>query len=376
MTKARCAVFGVLLALSATLDAAGELLYAPEGNRLRRYDLEGAGRGAPLAQDVLIERAELDPLRGRDINGMVCLVPDGSGRFVAGEDSGQPHPPPGWGVFEADGTQVGKLTPSTYEKQGDPYGCAFDAQGRLFTTEAGKESLGGGNGQLIVWFPPFDRFPGPPGSYPKTDATSEGGCKLATDLGLPLGLAIDREGRVYVAEASGREVARFSPPFPTGPDAAGGCGARDALGSPKAERVQRERFLGPLARHGILTYAGLAFAPNRHLYASSVATGRIAEFDGGGRFVRLVLKPSGLLPPFATGSPQGLAVDARGDLYYTDLDLHLRWSGIDTGPDGKLWRIRFDAQGAPQPPEPLARGLEYPDGLGILPGSLRAPGAR
>ena len=84
--------------------------------------------------------AARDPARGRDINGMVCALPDGSGRFVAGEDTGQPDAPAGWGVFAADGTQVGKLVASAAAAKPDPYGCAFDGAGRLFTTEDRKST--------------------------------------------------------------------------------------------------------------------------------------------------------------------------------------------------------------------------------------------
>jgi sugar lactone lactonase YvrE len=136
--------------------------------------------------------------------------------------------------------------------------------------------------------------------------------------------------------------------------------------------VQRETFARARPLDGLLTYSGLAFAPNGHLYAASVATGRIGEFDADGAFLRLVLDPEAWLPPFATGTPQGLAVDAAGSLFYADLDLG--WEGwrLRPGKDGKLWRIRF-ADGAPQPPEALLRGLEYPDGLGVLPGALPGP---
>ena len=84
-------------ALASSPDG-GELLAVSEGNRLRRLDIDTLER-PPLVEDVLIERASLDPLNGRDVNGMLCLLPDGSGRFVMGEDTGQPSPPPGWGVI-------------------------------------------------------------------------------------------------------------------------------------------------------------------------------------------------------------------------------------------------------------------------------------
>ena len=78
-----------------------------------------------------------------------------------------------------------------------------------------------------------------------------------------------------------------------------------AVAPPRWMEIEREVFAGAQWRAGLVTYAGLAFAPNGNLYASSVATGRIGEFDPEGRLVRTVLDPDdgwlfGWLPPFAT----------------------------------------------------------------------------
>ncbi|MBW2363181.1 MAG: hypothetical protein JRG84_19975 [Deltaproteobacteria bacterium] len=358
------------LLLAAAAEAAlPEILYVSEGNRLRRFDIDTLDRG-PLLEQIVVSNAAGDPERGRDINGAICLVPGPAGLLIAGEDTGQPHPPAGWGVLTGAGDAVGKLTATAFVEQPEPYGCAFDSRGRLFTSEVGRQGFFFGSGQLIAWFPPFVSFPGPPGAYPGTDASSTNYCKLATDLGTAAGIAVDAEDRVYVAASSGREILRFTPPFPTAPDAAGGCGARDSLGSPLADAVERERFVGAHWGEGLITYSGLAFARSGNLYAASVATGRIGEFDPQGRLVRLVLDPGHALPPYHTGYPMGLAVDARGTLYYADLDLTLGFFSVGTGSDGKVWRIRFDADGEPRPPQLVTRGLRFPDGLAVMPGDL------
>jgi hypothetical protein len=347
--------------------AAGELLYFAEGNRLHRIDLASVD-APPLRHEIFIPSAKDDPATGRDINGMICPLADGSGRFVASEDTGQPATPGGWALLGPDGRQLGKLTASAFSQLTEPYGCAFDAEGRLFTSEVGDPGFLPANGQLLLWFPPFSGFPGPPGAYPDTAEVSSNFCKLATDIGTAGGVAVDARGRVYVASSNRGAIRRFSPPFPTGPDAAGGCGARDALGSPRADAVQEETLVRALA-----TFSGLALSPRGTLYAASVLTGRIEEYDLDGRHLRSVMTSPSWLPPHPWGTPQGLAVDSRGTLYYADLDLvRTGWFGIDTGPDGKIWRIRFDAAGDPQTPEVLVDGLAFPDGLGVLPGRLEA----
>ena len=351
-----------------------ELLLVSEGNRMRRIDLDTIGRKDGVLSETWIERASEDPSRGRDVNGMVCAVPDGSGAFVIGEDTGQPSPPPGWGVFAPSGTQIGKLTATYFTTQGEPFGCAFAGEDLLFTTEVGNQGIGGDQlGQLLLWFGPFDAFPGEAGEYPETDAASTNFCKIASDISTAGGVAIDAEGRVYVASASGFRILRFSPPFPTGPDADGGCGGVDALGSPTADLVNREVFAGADGEANLLTFTGLAIGPNGNLYAASVVTGRIAEYDLDGNLVRLVLAPSEALPPIPTGTPQGLAFDGDGNLYYADLDLVGEFPSVGPGDDGKVWRVRFE-KGEPQPPEVVIDGLAFPDGLGIVPGDLERKG--
>lgn len=347
----------LLAGAAASAGAAGPVLYVTEGNNLRRLALRAGAR-----DEIWIRHASRDeggPTAAdgrRDVNGMVCFLPDGSGRFVAGEDTGQPSPPPGWGIFGPDGRQVGKLTATYRAEQGEPHGCAFAPDGRLFTTSVGNQGFGSPLGQLILWFPPYEGYPG---GYP-SDAASTSFCKIATDIGTAGGVAIDDEGNVYVASAGRAAIYRFRPPFPTGPDPAGGCGAVDETGAPQATAVQREVFF-----RGLYTFSGLAFAPGGHLYAASVFTGEILEIAPDGRLVRKLLDPPGLLPPFDTGTPMGLAVGPDGALYYADLDVVVSLGGVGPGPDGKVRRIRFDERGEPLPPETLLHGLAFPDGLGI-----------
>ncbi len=182
-------------------------------------------------------------------------------------------------------------------------------------------------------------------------------------------MAVDGQGRVYLASASRGAIRRFSPPFPTGPDAAGGCGATDALGSPLADEVHEETLVRALA-----TFSGLAMSPRGTLYAASVLTGTIDEYDLDGHQLRRVMASPHWLPPHPFGTPQGLAIDSRGSLYYADLDLVRSGWGIAPGPNGKVWRIRFDAAGEPLTPEVILEGLAFPDGLGVLPGGPGGPG--
>jgi outer membrane protein assembly factor BamB len=350
------------------------LLYATEGNRLRRFDLDTVGRRV-LLEDVLVDQAGTG-FESRDVNGMICAFPDGSGRFVIGEDTGQPDTTAGWGVFDRAGRQIGKLTASYTSAQPEPYGCAFAANGTLFTVEVGDQGFGAANGQLIQWFPPFDEYPGPLGAYPDTADRSTRFCKLATNIGTAGGVAIDAQGRVYVASSSNLQILRFAPPFPTAPNAAGGCGRTDSTGAPLATVVNRTVFATPSTGQRMFTFSGLAIAPNGNLYAASVLTGRIAEYDLSGALLRfLVDHEAGLFDlPKPFGTPQGIAVGPDGTVYYADLDLQgaLPSPGIGPGGDGKVWRVRFDENGDPLPPEVVRAGLAFPDGVAVVPGNLQS----
>jgi polyvinyl alcohol dehydrogenase (cytochrome) len=356
--------------------SAGELLYGTEGNRLRRFDVDTIGN-PKLLHAVFIERASPGGMSGpgsteggRDVNGMPCAFPDGSGRFVIGEDTGQPDVRPGWGIFDADANQVGKLAASYRANPGDdrvgePFGCAFDSQGRLFTTSIGEAGLGADTGQLILWFPPYEVFPGGAGAYPN-GLVSDNFCKIDATIGTASGIAVDADDNVYVAAPATFQVLKFAPPFPTGPDAAGHCGRLDPTGQPLADLDRANRSVFILGAF-LETFTGLAFAKNGNLYVAQVLGGKIEEYGLEGLPGRDPLRTI-VEPPPRAGTPQGIAVGNDGTLYYADLDIQ---GDLMPGDDGKFWRVRFDAKNNPLPPEPILTGLDFPDGVGLFSGDFQ-----
>src|SRR5215472_1885608 len=179
--------------LRARAADSGELLYFPDDEVLRRIDLDTVDH-PPIVEDVLIastgddRHALAGPRGGGNVNGKICLIPDGTHRFAMSEDAGQPRFPAGYAVFDPSGQMVGKLVPTFLDDFPDPTGCAVDADGHLFTLEAGDEGFGSANGELFMWFPPFDQFPGPK-PYPNTE-TSTNYCKLAIDIGTATNIAV------------------------------------------------------------------------------------------------------------------------------------------------------------------------------------------
>lgn len=338
------------------------LVFNAEGNNLDAY-----GNGDPSEAQRVITTAAEDP-DGLDINAQICFFPDGSGRFIAGEDTGQPDPPAGWGIFQLTGTglgdleaeQIGKLTP-TYQDGAEPenYGCGVLSDGRMVTTDLGGQAPGDpGNGQFIVWF----------GEAEGTDQTY---CKVDVGIATAQSLLVGPDDEVYVVSArpptSG--VWRYTD-LPTSADAAGGCGDTDGTGAPLADSARREQVLAP-GENDVLSPAGIAPAPEGGFYLSSVITGVINEYDADWGFVRTILAPPegeaiGADTSLSTGTPLGIGVTPDGTIYYADIGIvNDPANGFGPGDGtGAVRRIRF-VDGEPRRPETVAEGKSFPDGIGI-----------
>lgn len=307
-----------------------EALFSPQANQLDVYDLETG------------QISVLIPSDRNTVNGQVCLMPDQTGNFLLGEDTGErpgdpTGPRQGWGIFNPEGRLVKKIpepeSPGEARKV-EPYGCGFDEQARLFVTDVGSGDFGSEDGKLIVFFPPdYDAY-----------------CLLDTKLQVAGQVAIDGEGNVYVPETvpPGR-IFRFAPPFPTNPNE---C---DSVPVNKSVFIQDPEMQTPM---------GIVQAPNGNWYISSVfLPTAIREYDPTGNFVRTIAEGDNI------GNPAGISIDAQGTLYYADLGLvqepgELPAPGQNTG---TVRRIAFDEQGNPLPPETIGDGLDYPDAVSVLP---------
>ena len=345
-------------ATATTSEEPAAIVLSTEGNNLNAYEPD-----PPFRKQTVIHTAADDP-DGLDINGQVCMLPGGSGLFVAGEDTGQPGRTPGWGIFQLEGgivgdleaREVGRLVP-TYQTEGpENYGCGVLSDGRILTTDIGNQVTGPPTGQLIVWFPPFD-----------TDEVPY--CKIDVALPTPGGIhVVDDVVYLAAARAPGNGIVRYDGPFPTSADVAGGCGRVDGTGAPLADQAHRGPFI-PADEH-VATPNAVVGAPGGGFYVSSAFTGVLAEYDGSGRFVRtLVAPPAGEqlgAQPYSTGAPIGMGVDpTTGTVYWADLAIGITDSIGPIDGAGTVRRITFDADGDPRPVETLDEGLDFPDGIGI-----------
>lgn len=353
-------------ASSTTAPAKGTtLVFNGQGNDLGVYLAE-----PPFTKQIAIHHNDEEHPKGLDINGQICFDPKNPNRFVAGEDTHQDttgHP--GWGILEITDAnvgqlkvkEVGKLVPTYQPSNDNPenYGCGFLDDGRILTTDVGNQATGPGDGQFIVWFPPFE-------------SRTVKYCKVDVTLATGQGILVDGDS-VYVSQARPPRagVYRYDVnALPTASTPSGGCDGKDATGAPLATHVTSTLFIAPSRQNTLATPAGIAKGPNGHFYIASVFNGVIAEFTADGKFVRDVLEPpAGEMlgeKPFSTGTPLGVGVAPDGSVYYADIGIVATADGIGPGRGtGKVRRITFDASGNPKPPVTMDQGLAFPDGIGI-----------
>ena len=348
------------------IEAPQTIVMNGQGNDLAAYLAE-----PPYTKQIVIPHYDEDNQPdGLDLNAQICFDPTNPRRFVAGEDTGQPDPPQGWGIFELQGdrigelsaVQVGKLTP-TYQgslDNAENYGCGFLPDGRIVTSDVGNQSAGPADGQLIVWFPPFDSF--------EVDY-----CKLDLGLGTGQQIAVD-DDRVLVAQSRGPDsgtgpgvYAYAIDAIPTDPAA---CTETDSSGAPY-QPVDAELFIAPGEQDGLGVVNGIAPAPNGNWFVSGVIGGAIAEFDATGAYVRNILsKPANENldgRTYSTGTPLGIGIGPDGSLYYADIGIVIGDGGIGPGRrTGKVRRITFAPDGTANAPDTMDEGLAFPDGIGVV----------
>ena len=144
-------------------------------------------------------------------------------------------------------------------------------------------------------------------------------------------------------------VLRFAPPFPA---TAAECGSVVPTKAP-VHRLHRRRRR---ARHRPRAERTLVRLAGRRPAAQPAG---IREHDADGTFIREVL------PPGDWGNPAGLAFDAAGSLYYADLGLNDQFQTVPGG--ATVRQVTFGLDGTPAEPELIAGGLNFADGVAVLP---------
>ena len=348
--------------------AGGYTVFNGQGNNLDAYDAD-----PPFATQRVIHTIADDP-NGLDINAQICFFPDGSRRFVAGEDTGQTTGDLRAGASSSSTgrrsatsapprsaswcppTRAARTTPRTTA-------AASSSDGRIVTTDVGNQAAGAGDGQLIVWFPPFDTF---------------------EKIALLQDRHRHRNGPEHLGRRSGPRLRRVgptahptaaacgaTPALPDRPDGGRGAAARRTAPARRSStQVRKEIFIPSGDERPDLTRRPGADRPGGLYVSSSVINGRnqrvrrrrSVRADDPAAARRRAARREAVLDRHA---PRHRRRARRHALLRRHRHRHRREQHRPGRQHGTVRRIPF-VDGQPQPPETMATGLAFPDGIGIL----------
>ena len=339
-----------------------------------------------------------------DLNGQMCVLPDGSGRFVGGLDPTLPsqHNPGGLKPYKqpaigeelnkADGSFSGQVlyVPGPYKMPGQTVGedsppddkgvfnnnstytgCVFTKNGNLVATDIGTAQGAfpvPPDGRLVEWFGPSYK------TYCIVDGPTAGGIgphfvNGTGGLSQPGMLTLANNGDVLLPEAGTDEVLRVDQTsLPTSADACPG-------GLYPQGQLHTSVFL-----HGssaMLPFPnGVARDPTCNCYAVSSFFGdpAIAWFTDSGQpepgrspvpgeaLAQLGQNPAGY-------NPFGLAFAPDGTLYFVDIHITCENNvvGNNCGPasyGGRVMKVTF-ANGHPSAPAVVNSGFDFPTSVTV-----------
>ena len=264
---------------------------------------------------------------------------------------------------QPDLTTNGKAT--TAQGMRGPAGVAVDGDGRLWVADTGNSR--------VLWFnmaaskasgAAADGVLGQPGF------TSSGSATSAEGMEVPGGVAVDGSGRLWVADTLNNRVLRFD----NAADKASGAAADGVLGQPGFTSK-----LAATTAEGMWSPYGVAVDVNGRLWVADAANSRVLRFEAAAG------KPSGAAADAVLGQssftgrawgagatlmywPSGVAVDLGGRLWVADSANRrvLRFdaaAGKSSGAaaDGVLGQPDFTSDGRAT----SAQGLGYADGVAV-----------
>lgn len=349
-----------------------------------------------------------------DPNGQLCLLHDGSGRFVVGYNPTLPgqhnpggkrpskDPPVGEALYNRSGTFTGTVlfTPGRYKLKGqkrgtdippDPdaafnsngtmTGCAVDAKNNVLATDLGTaqgQYPSPDDGRLIEWFAPkYDTFcivDGPTmGGDGPHHVDGHGGLRQPGTLAIaPNGDLLLPEAGYQATPAPSGRVLRISQA--SLPKAAADCGPD---GLYPADRLQTSTFFqGSLQ---MLPFPlGIARDPTCECWAiaSTIGDPAIAWVDDAGQLLaNHPTIPGGSIANIGKDpngyNPFGLAFAPDGTLYFVDIHIECKPGGsaaaLDCGPaskGGRELKVTFTG-GQPSAPTPIDSGLDFPTSVTV-----------
>jgi trimeric autotransporter adhesin len=218
---------------------------------------------------------------------------------------------------------LGDGGPATAAELDHPYGVAVDAAGKLYITDRYNNRIrrvdaGSGIISTVVG--------SGAGGFWGGNFSGDGGPATAATLRYPSGVALDAAGNLYIADWGNdriRQVAAGSGIMST----VAGNGTHGILGDG-----------GPATAAGLFDVAGVALDAAGNLYIADALHIRIRKVAAGSGIISTVAGNGGLGSSGDGGpataatfvSPEGVALDAAGNLYIADRNNH-RIRKVDAG---------------------------------------------
>jgi uncharacterized protein (TIGR03437 family) len=292
--------------LSAVADAKGNIFIADQyDNRVRMVDAAGvistvAGNGqAGSAGDG-------GPANAASLNSPAGLAIDSAGRIYVSEQNGNRvrQFTVGGNITTVAGTGQrgfsGDGGPGNQAQLSQPTGLGLDSSGLLYIADTGNKRI---------------RRVAPGGAITsiagtgQSAFTGDGGPAVTASLGAPMGVAVAADGTVYIGDKENDRIRRIAPNGTISTIAGIGAYLGDGPVS-TAARVPTpfELAIDPAGNLFVLTGdSRIRKVTPDGTVSTAVGTGRAGSSGNGGPAVNASL-----------GAPNGIAVDAAGNLYVED----------------------------------------------------------
>lgn len=208
-------------------------------------------------------------------------------------------------VFAGDGYSECTDGTGTAATFGDPYGVAVDATGNVYVADGGCSSI-----RKITTSGIVTTLAGEWNSSGYAD-----GIGTVAQFGLPIGVAVNSDGIVYVADENNNCIRQISP-----------SGAVTTLAGDALTHGDYADGIGTDARFDAPT--GIAVDKQGNIYVSDSKNNRIRKIDPYGEVTTLADTghagaANGLASAATFNNPIGIAVDSGGNIYVADFGNYL-----------------------------------------------------
>ena len=243
---------------------------------------------------------------------------------------------------------------ATAASLGYPYGVAADAAGNIYVVEWLSSVIRKVSPAGIITTVAGNGIPG---------FSGDGGPATAASLGNPSGVAVDAAGNLYVADTYNHRIRKVSPAGII--TTVGGSGATGVIGGGFSGDG------GPATAASLWNPGGVAVDAAGNIYVADTGSDRIRKVSPAGIITTVAGNgdwgfsgDGGPATAASLGYPSGVAVDAAGDIYVADVENNrirkVSPAGIITTVAGNGFD-GFSGDGGPA----TAASLGVPDGVAV-----------